>query len=425
MFKKLKNKIYNILRWSEKYIKTDMVYLVGQSGWLLLGQISIFLLTFLTTWVFANFLEKTSYGEYKFVLSIVTLASLTTLTGMSTAIARSVAKGEHVSLKKVFLCKLPYSSLGLLLLLAAALYYWLNDNLLLSTMFLVASIWIPFMEPLGDYQYILQGKKDFRRQTVYRILQRTALTFGMVSAILLTKNVVIIVGVYLLIMTLTNYSAFRRIENVYPALQNKVNEFNLMFSYGKKLSVMNIFLVAANQLDKILLFHFVGAAQLAIYFFAISLPQEIQGVLGNVHSVAFPKLVQTSTKLFRLALLKKIGIYILLLTIPVTLYVLTAPYIFLFLFPAYVEAVFFSQLFAGTILFTPLSLFSHYFLAQEQKKPLYISSFILPVVFILALLILLPTYGIIGVIISVYIRLILDAITALYFFLTEKEVKNE
>ena len=421
MFETIKNKIYKTLRWSEKYAKTDMVYLVGQSGWLFFGQISIFLLTLLTTWVFANFLEKANYGEYKFVLSIVALASLTTLTGMSSAIARSVAKGEQVSLKRVFIGKLSYGSLGFLFLLAASLYYWLNENLLLSTLFLIASIWIPFMEPLGDYQYILQGKKDFRRQTVYRVLQRAALTFGILLAILLTKNVVIIVSIYLLAITFTNYFAFRRTMHTYPVPHDKTHEFKLMFNYGRKLSVMNIFLVAANHVDKILLFYFVGAAQLAVYFFAISLPQEIQGVLGNVNSVAFPKLVQTSTSSFRLALLKKVALYILLLIVPVTLYVLAAPYIFLLIFPAYVDAVFFSQLFAWTILFTPFSLFSHYFLAQEKKKPLYISSFILPTLFILTLLILLPKYGIIGVILSVYIRLSLDAVVVLYFFLTEKE----
>jgi hypothetical protein len=37
MIEKIKNKIYNLLRWSEKYTKTDMVYPV-RVAWLTLSQ---------------------------------------------------------------------------------------------------------------------------------------------------------------------------------------------------------------------------------------------------------------------------------------------------------------------------------------------------------------------------------------------------
>ena len=37
MFKNFKDKTYNLLRWSEKYTKTDMVYLAQGSFWLSLG----------------------------------------------------------------------------------------------------------------------------------------------------------------------------------------------------------------------------------------------------------------------------------------------------------------------------------------------------------------------------------------------------
>jgi len=63
--KKLKDKIYRLLRRSEKYFKTDMVYLAHGGFWLTLGQIISSAASFLLAIAFANLLPKETYGTYK------------------------------------------------------------------------------------------------------------------------------------------------------------------------------------------------------------------------------------------------------------------------------------------------------------------------------------------------------------------------
>ncbi len=64
----LRAKICNFLRWSEKYIKTDMIYLVKGGFWLTLGQIISSVSSLLLVIAFANLLPKETYGIYKYFL---------------------------------------------------------------------------------------------------------------------------------------------------------------------------------------------------------------------------------------------------------------------------------------------------------------------------------------------------------------------
>jgi len=412
----MKSHAIHFLRWSEQYTKTDMTYLIGQSGWLILGQSAIFISSLLLAWVFANHVTPADYGLYKYVLSMATLAAITSLTGFGTAIARYTTKEKAISLKKLLKTQIRFGLLGTLGLFFFALYYFFLGNTLLASLFAVTAIWVPFYESLSGYQFLLQGKKDFKTQTYLRIVQRLLLSVAVIGIILYTKNIVIITLVYFAALTLTQYIVYRYTMYKYPDTDDTDTPYEKIISYGKRVSVQNIFLTGANQIDKIIMFKFLGPTQLAIYFFAIALPNEIQGVLGNINSVAFPKLVDKFSSKFKQALIKKIFLFTLLLTIPAGLYILIAPYLFTWLFPVYMSSVFISQLYIGTMLFIPASLLWHYFYAVEHQKALWYGTFIGPSTFIIGILVFVPLFGLIGAVLATYIRSLVDLAMALFFF---------
>lgn len=398
-----------------------MVYLVGQSGWLLIGQGAVFASSFLLAWVFANFVEPSDYGLYKYVLSIATIATITTMTGLSTAIARSVSQGHHVSLPKTLKIRMLFGLIGTAGMIGMALYYLSVDNTLLASLFAVTSIWIPFYETMSDYQYLLQGKKDFRSQTVLRTLQRLLLTTTVVITIFLTKSITVITFVFFAASTLSQYLALRYALRKYPVVDDSQTPYRDILAYGKRISVQNIFLTGVTQLDKILMFKFLGPAQLATYFFAIAIPQELSGLLGNVNTVAFPKLVDKQSSEFKRALLKKIGLFIVLLLFPIGSYIIIAPHLFTWFFPAYMDAVLISQLFVGTALFIPTTLVWHYFYAVDNKPALWCATFVGPSVLIIGILAFVPHLGLIGAVIANYVRGFVDLGTGLYFFLRKRD----
>ena len=105
MFKKIRNKIYKILRSSEKYLGTDMIYIAKGSSWLFLSQIVLGLISFLTLLIFSYFLPKEVFGTYRYVLSFVSILAIFALPGINTAINRTIARNFHgsfdIGLKKI------------------------------------------------------------------------------------------------------------------------------------------------------------------------------------------------------------------------------------------------------------------------------------------------------------------------------------
>ena len=416
----MKPRIIKLLRKSERIAKTDMVYLVGQSGWLIFGQGIALISSLGLAWVFANFVEPSDYGIYRYILTVATIASITTLTGFGIAVARAISQGHNVDLQKIIKIKIRFGLIGLIgMLLIAGYYLWIN-NTLLATLFAVTAIWIPFFDSLSDYQFVLQGKKHFKLQTIIKIIQRTIITIVVVSAIFLSKNIVIITFTYFFITTLSHYIAYRFTQAKYFTDQDKETPYTSITKYAKHLSIQNIFFIGSAQLDKVLLFKLLGPAQLAVYLFAIAIPNEIQGVLGNINSVAFPKLVDKNSRDFKISLLKKIFLFTLVLLIPVVIYWFLAPYIFKLLFPVYLDSIFISQLFVGTILFIPASLIWHYFYATEHKQALWYGTVLGPSTLIIGILVFVPMYGLIGAVLAVYLRAVTDLTSGLYFFLKER-----
>ena len=61
------SRLVRFLRWTEKYTRTDMVYLVSGGFWLSIAQIGTSILGFLLTMVLANLLAPELLGEYRFL----------------------------------------------------------------------------------------------------------------------------------------------------------------------------------------------------------------------------------------------------------------------------------------------------------------------------------------------------------------------
>lgn len=88
------------------------------------------------------------------------------------------------------------------------------------------------------------------------------------------------------------------------------------------------------------------------------------------------------------------------MVIIVITYFITAPYIYTVFFPQYTESIFYSQIFALTLLFFPQKFIGTVFQAHAHTKALYISSTIVPIVRIILMLALIPPFGIMGALVA-------------------------
>lgn len=417
---KLKNKLVSFLRWTEKYTKTDMVYLARGGFWTVSSQIVLSFVIFLMAVSYAHFLPKEAYGEYKFILSIATILGTFTLSGLNIGTLRSISLGYEGTLRYAFWQNIKWSALFFLGSGAVAGYYFLQGNYSIAVAMLFVGCLSPILNSSNLYSSYLAAKKDFRRNALYFDIIGNFFPYAcLFTTMLLTSEPAWLVIVYFASNTLIGLVLYRRVLKIYKPNKSIDKE---MLNYSKHLSLMDILSGIANNIDQILVFHYIGAAELAIYNFAIAIPNQIKGPVKNLTGLMFPKFAKRSDKEIRASMKSKLLLLFLASFAIVIVYVILAPFIFKIFFPKYLDAVLYSQIFSFSILvitFTPANV---YLSAKKKIREQYIVNISSSIVQIVLVCVSIILWGLMGLIITrVIVRLFTNIII---MFLYSKSVEE-
>jgi O-antigen/teichoic acid export membrane protein len=397
MFQLMRQKIYSLLRWSEKYTRTDMVYFAKGGGWLMLGKIIGMMATFALSVLFANLLPKETYGNYRFVVSVIGIFSLSTLSSMGVSITRAVAQGNEGSLKPAISAEIKWGILGCLGSLGLAAYYLVIGNVPFATAFVVVAFFMPFFNVFNLYASILTGKKIFNLAVKYDIYTQI-INFGiMVPFLIFVRDIWALIIPFLIMNTLVQYIFLRRTMMRVP-LNDKVDPAAV--TYGKYLSLMDVASMVAATADQLLIFYFLGPVQLAIYNMALAPTEQLKGVFKLVGQLAFPKFAEQSKEALGKAIFNKVFIFTLAMLPIVAAYVIAAPWLFKLLFPAYASSVIYTQVLCVSLLFTGSMLFMQYLQAHSMSDALYKYNVLNILLEIGVVFLLLYFYGLWGAVIA-------------------------
>ncbi len=265
------NLFIRILKWSERYTKTDMVYIVKGGFWLSIGQVVAVVSSFFLSVILAHALPKEVYGNYKYILSITGIIGGLSLSGIGTTLTQAVARGAEGTLFLAVRTQLKWSGLVGLGCLVVGGYYFLNDNTIVAASMVVAALTVPFANSFGLYGSYLAGKKDFQRSTLYWIVGQLVSVVVLASIAITTQSVFGLIAGYFITSLLSALYFYHRTLKKSPPSETAGDPS--MIRYGGHLSIMNFIGTVANQLDKVLVFHYVGAVPLAIYSFAFAIPE--------------------------------------------------------------------------------------------------------------------------------------------------------
>lgn len=411
----LKQRVYTLLRASEKYFKTDMVYLAKGGFWLTLGQGFVSLSAFLLAIAFANLAPKEVFGMYKYILSIGGVLGAFTLTGLGTALTRSVAQGKNEGLHHAFWTQLRWSLWITVFSFAGSLYYALNENIILSVGLIITGVFSPLSQSAALYLSFLSGKKDFQRKATYDIFYNLIPVVSIFITMLLTTNPIILVLSYFVSYAFSAFLFFGLTTSKYP--ESKKGELPTeTINYGKHLSIVNLLNIAAAQIDKILIFHYLGPVQLAIYAFALSPASQLMTFLRTINVLSFPKFSNKNKELIQQTLPEKLSRLSIPLVVIVLTYITMAPFVYKVLFPQYLDSVFYSQLYALTLLFFPQEFMRTAIIAHSKEGILYANTIILLATRVICLFIFVPLFGITGAIAGILLSSIVTQFTTKYFF---------
>ncbi len=420
MLNKIKEKVYKILKWSEKYTKTDMIYLSKGGFWVTITQIITSASSLVLTLFFANYLSKTDFGTYKYIISIYGLLSISSISGLGIAVTQAVSRKEKVLLLPLLKSKIKWGFVGLLLSLMLGGYYLYNGNSILFYGMIISGIFIPFIDPLNIYDAKLTGEKKFNISTKFQTITQIINTIAVIIAIILKLNILIIIAVFLISLLIPRIVIFKKMlrQEALENIQEEKNTVDKIINYGKHLSVIEVLNSVSKYADKILVFQHLGSIELAIYTFAVSPPEYIATFLGNLQNVFLPKLSENK-KIKNIS--GKIFLFLLFSIMLSILYIIFTPLIFNYFFKSYLESVKLSQIYAISIctvaLYIPLTIMR----ARRQIKDLYKYNLIISITSIIILFISVR-YNLIGVIIGRVIIKFLNLIMALLFSKPSKEI---
>jgi O-antigen/teichoic acid export membrane protein len=403
----LKNKIYQFIDKLQKYFKIDFFYLIKGEFWLMLGRIISMTLAFLLSLAWANWISKEIYGNYQYVLSLIGIISVFSLPGIGTAVTQAVARKFEGSFIHGFKTQLKWGILGSLSAIGIASYYWLQGNKNLSLSFFIVAIFLPLFNASIIYFSFLMGKKLFNIQVKYdSITQIIAVSVMILTLFSINKFLFNSSNYIILLLVISIYFLPRTILRLFFFIKTKIKfqpnkrEDPKTIIFGKHLSLSNIVDVMSNNLDKILLFHYLGAIELAVYSFAILIPHQIKYLLKHIGNLAMPKFSVRSRKEIRKTILRKILSLCLLITCLVFIYIIIAPFIYQIFFPKYLDSVSYSQLYALSII--PLSFsIGSVLRAKMMTKEIYQIQIIISLTRTILFIILIPLYGIWGAVIGI------------------------
>lgn len=416
---KIKKKTYSLLRKSERYTKTDMVYLAKGGFWTILCQIIASISIFLLSIVYANFLPPEVYGNLKYVIAAVGIISAFSLTGISTTIIQRLGRGSDLHLFRFFKLNLLWNTPASLISLIGSVYYLIKDNQILGISFLITALLIPLISSSGIYQPYLNGKKDFKLRSI--LSSSSSILIALVMALISFTNnspLVLIIGYYssiALIQTtlfLITYSRYKKDQVI-----KEKNEENRSDKFAKHLSLIKLLGVIAERIDQIIIFTFLGGTQLAIYAFSIAIPKQILAVFKNIRTLALPKFSANQELKGNMVIRK--SLQILFISIPIfIIYFFSAPYIFELIFPKYIDSIPISQLLGLMIVFSAAALPETLLDSKEELKKKYFLNISTNIIKIVLMVSLVVPFGLWGVAIG---RVLGKAIT---YFISFAVIKN-
>ena len=203
--KTIKIKLYSFIVYLSTLTKTDLVYLTTGGFWLIVEQIVSSITSFILVIIFARFLDQSTFGNYNYVHSIL-----------------SIAKGYDSTIFLALKTKIKWSLIVSALALMFGFYYFINSNSELGNTFLFMALFFPIFISAYVYDAYLKGKALFKTFAVFESAYQLIHVLAIAITIFFSKNLAVIFFVYFLTISVSRLFFLKLTLNLYPS-NNKID----------------------------------------------------------------------------------------------------------------------------------------------------------------------------------------------------------
>ncbi len=379
-------------------IRKYLNFIASGGIWLTLNLGLYIVLAFGITVLLTRTFSLEDYGNFQFIGAALSLAAIFSLPGLRRAISEAAARGKDASLMQGVKASLKSGVIGsLALLLVSGYYFWQGNSelaILLAIIGVLFVVYNPFLL-IGGYQV---GKEQFKRIFIYTCWIYGSQFITVLLVALLTKNLSYVILAYVGSVIISSFFSYKFISRKIPKDATDPE----VVSYGIKLTLVDVIKSIAAQIDKIILFSLLSPAALAVYAVALIIPENILMFFNKVSTpLVFKKLTTTKQADVFKVLKRYLPLLVLgLLVMVVVLWYLLPIVIPLFFGENYQDAIWYSKILLFII---PPVFFVELFVGLMQAKKKVSSLFwfntIISIIKIIAYLIAIPVWGILGAIV--------------------------
>jgi len=189
----------------------------------------------------------------------------------------------------------------------------------------------------------------------------------------------------------------------HPPAEEGTRHTRAILRYGWQLTLATLPVDIVWYVDKLLIPHFFGLSRLATFSIALLIPEQAKILIKQFFPVAFAKQAAGDDSRQRRGKLMKIVLAgTAIFAVGIGIYIALSPVLMPLLFPQYDarELVLLTSVAAVTLLTMPGALFAQYMEARGMIRQIQISNWSAALVFGVALILLIPRYGLLGAVIA-------------------------
>ena len=379
----------------------DAHYFAKNSSLVLLGHGIQILRGIITGYVVARFFQQEIYGQYQFMLTVVGMLTVFGLPGLASSVTRAWARGDSFSRRKLTKWHLLVCLTGSLILLGMIpfLEYYGREELWM--LFLVAAVLFP-LSPIATVNFggYTVGKARFDLSLYATIAWSILSIIATLAIVAFRQSAVLMFAASTAIPSIVYLWGSRRLQ---PPNKNGPDNTRSILRYGWQLTLANTPVDLVWYIDKLLISHFFGLNQLALFSVALLIPEQVKLFVKQLLPVTFARQAAgKDSRERRRKLMKFVLAGTAIFAAGIALYIVLVPFLMPLLFPKYDarELTILTSVAAATLITFPGTLFAQYLEAQRMVWAVRFSNWSAAAVLAVSLFILVPWLGLLGAIIA-------------------------
>lgn len=372
--------------------------------WSNFSQIILAANHFLLSIIIIRLAGKELYGEFLFILAIIGVFGIFSVSGVRGTILKAVSQGHDRTYYEGTKFSFLRSLLGVpIVLLIGGYFYYFAQKPDIARSLIIISAFFPFFSSLKTWSYFLQGKSQFKKLTVYNVIQVTVELPIMALVTFYTNHLTVIAVSFVAIETIFygiyTYITVRSIGN------DGVDDNWRRQSYTY--TIMDLSSIVFGKADIAIMGFFLSPGSIAIYGLVMKIAEVFFMIIKSTITGILPSLYKATTiqvnHFFKYAAASVLMPLVLLAFIK---------YPILLMYGSELnEAILYAQIYLFVIPIYFLAMLSNFFLIKEKLLEMILFNKSLVTIGVLFLYILLiPLYGILGGIIASMLYFTIEAL---------------